>query len=97
MTRDDVTGFYAAHYGPADSALVLVGDFTEPEAHTLAERYFGKWAWQGHRQRSRSTPSPAAKSTHIVIIDKPGLRRQRSSPTASDYLSPRQICRPCRS
>ena len=43
ITRDDVTGFYAAHYGPADSALVLVGDITVPEAEKLAEEYFGKW------------------------------------------------------
>jgi zinc protease len=71
LTRDDVAGFYADHYGPADSALVLVGDVTEPEARKLAAQYFG--GWTGKASASIPVPpSPAPQATHVVIVDKPG-------------------------
>jgi zinc protease len=71
LTRDDVTGFYTAHYGPADSALVLVGDVTEAEARALANRYFGKWSGKA-AAAAPVPPQPAPQPTHIVIVDKPG-------------------------
>ena len=37
LTRDDVTGFYKSHYGPADSALLLAGDITPAEARHVAQ------------------------------------------------------------
>jgi zinc protease len=71
LTRGDLTGFYAGHYGPKDSALVLVGDVTEPEAKKLAEQYFGKWT--GNASAAINLPpAPAAPVTHVVIVDKPG-------------------------
>jgi zinc protease len=71
ITRDDITGFYAAHFGPADSALVLVGDVTVPQAKQLAEQYFGKWT--GGASTPVSVPAaPALPPTHVVIVDKPG-------------------------
>jgi zinc protease len=71
ITRDDVTGFYAAHYGPADSGLVLVGDVSLPEAKKLAEQYFGKWT--GTASAAAVIPAPPAPpTTHVVIVDKPG-------------------------
>jgi zinc protease len=71
ITRDDVTGFYASHYGPADSALVLVGDITVHQARKLAEEYFGKWT--GGDTSYRTVPAaPMLPPTHVVIVDKPG-------------------------
>jgi zinc protease len=71
ITRDDVTGFYAKHYGPADSALVLVGDVSSAEAKKLAEQYFGKWS--GTASAGITIPADAElPPTHVVIIDKPG-------------------------
>jgi zinc protease len=71
LTREDVAGFYAAHFGPADSALVLVGDLTLPESRKLAETYFGKWT--GTASAAVTIPAPPSPpSTHIVIVDKPG-------------------------
>jgi len=71
FTRADVTNFYKDHYGPKDSALVLVGDLTVADAHKLAEEYFGKWtstASSGAAIPAAPTPQP----THVVIVDKPG-------------------------
>ena len=71
LTREDVTSFYASHYGPADSALVLAGDVTVPEAKKLAEQYFGSWAGKASAPVALPPP-PAPQPTHIVIVDKPG-------------------------
>ncbi len=71
LTRDDVTSFYANHYGSADSALVLVGDVTPVEAKKLAEQYFG--GWTGKASAAVTLPSaPTPGATHVVIVDKPG-------------------------
>jgi zinc protease len=71
LTRGDVTGFYASHYGPADSALVLVGDVTLPEAKKLAAGYFGKWTGTASAAVTLP-PAPTPDPTHVVIVDKPG-------------------------
>ncbi len=71
LTRDDVTGFYKAHYGPADSALVLTGDVTPVEAKKLAEQYFGKWTGTAPAVTALPT-APSLGPTHVVIVDKPG-------------------------
>ena len=71
LTADDITGFYAEHYGPQDSALVLVGDVTRAEAEKLARQYFGKWTGKA-AAKAAIPPAPAAPPTHVVIVDKPG-------------------------
>ncbi len=71
LTRDDVTGFYAAHFGPADSALALAGDVSEAEAKRLAEKYFGTWS-SSASSGVTIPPAPPAPTRKIVIIDKPG-------------------------
>ena len=71
LTREDVAGFYAAHFGPADSALTLAGDLSEAEARRLAEKYFGSWS--GSAAAIGAVPPPPPPPTrHIVIVDKPG-------------------------
>ena len=71
ITRDDVTGFYAAHFGPSDSALVLTGDVTLAEAKKLAETYLG--GWSGTPLPPATMPAlPPPPPTHVVIVDKPG-------------------------
>jgi zinc protease len=71
LTPADISGFYADHYGPADSVLVLTGDITRAEAEKLAGKYFGSWT--GHAAAAPAAPPAAAPpSTRIVIVDKPG-------------------------
>lgn len=71
LTREDVTGFYAAHYGPSDSALLLAGDITPAEARTLAQQYFGGWSGTAIAGVTLP-PAPQPQATHIVVVDKPG-------------------------
>jgi zinc protease len=71
LSHEDVAGFYAKHYGPADSALVLVGDVTLVEAKKLTEEYFGKWTGEASAAITLP-PAPTPAPTHVVIVDKPG-------------------------
>jgi zinc protease len=71
ITPADINSFYADHYGPQDSALVLAGDLTRAQAEKLARQYFGQWT--AHSVTPAAIPAPPApQPTHVVIIDKPG-------------------------
>jgi zinc protease len=71
ITHDDVTAFYAAHFGPQNSALALAGDITEADAHRLAETYFDGWL-SAAKSSVAIPPPPAPPARKIVIVDKPG-------------------------
>ncbi len=71
LTPADLTGFYEAHFGPADSALSFAGDLTEAQAKAMAVKYFGSWSAPTAPAVTLPSP-PAAPTRHIVIIDKPG-------------------------
>jgi zinc protease len=71
LTAEEISGFYGAHYGPGDSALVLAGDITRADAEKLAKQYFGNWTGNAPAAPA-APPAPAPPSTHIVIVDKPG-------------------------
>jgi zinc protease len=71
LTATDVSSFYAEHYGPNNSVLVLAGDLTRADAERLAKQYFGSWS--SHTASAPSIPAaPTPPSTHVVIVDKPG-------------------------
>ncbi len=42
----DMTAFYAGHYGPRDSALVLAGDLTRAQAESVARQILWQVDWQ---------------------------------------------------
>jgi zinc protease len=93
LTAVDISGFYSDHYGPQNSALILVGDLTRVEAEKLARENFGKWV--SHSIAAAAIPAaPAQQPAHVVIVDKPGAPQTalfafgvgvpRSSPDADD-------------
>jgi zinc protease len=71
ITPADISAFYASHYGPGDSALLLAGDVTRAQAESLARQYFGKWRGKTEAEPA-IPPAPAPQPTHVVIVDKPG-------------------------
>jgi len=71
VTRDDLTSFYASHYGSADSALVFAGDVSLEEAKRLAEHYFGTWTGTASAEVSLP-PAPTPPTLRIALVDKPG-------------------------
>jgi zinc protease len=74
-TRDDVRGFHAARYAPADAALVVVGDVGGAAVLPLLEQAFGDWKPETPAGASVAAPPPPAPEItkrSIVLIDKPG-------------------------
>lgn len=72
-TDGDLKSFWAAHYQPTDSALVLSGDVTLTEAKRLAEKYFGSWKATGEAEStSTAVTTPAPPERKILLVDKPG-------------------------
>jgi zinc protease len=71
ITKDDISDFYASHFGPKDAALVFCGDITRVQAESLARQYFGKWT--GKAEAGTTVPAPPApQPARVVIVDKPG-------------------------
>jgi len=76
LSRDDVHAFWAAHYTPRTSTLVVVGDVDEAEGLRVAQLALGAWRPAGE---SSSGPRPAApgpdlpaRLTRAVhLVDKP--------------------------
>lgn len=67
-TRADLFGFWQQHYIPNNSALVLSGDLTEPEARALAEAHFGSWQ-AGPAPERRAAPAVGG-TARVVIVPK---------------------------
>lgn len=57
-SRDDLTAFHAAWYGPNQTTLIVVGDITVTEAAAEAERTLG--FWPGARIERVETTLPAS-------------------------------------
>lgn len=72
ITQSDLSSFWAGHYTPKDSALILAGDFSESEAKKMADKYFGAWTSSGEAVATHLPPAPSAPERKIVLVDKPG-------------------------
>jgi zinc protease len=70
LTREEVSGFYANHYGPRTSMLALAGDLTAADAGKLAQKVFGKWSSMARPQPVLAVPAETAR--RVLIIDRPG-------------------------
>jgi zinc protease len=72
ISQADMKAFWAAHYTPKDTALILAGDLTEAEARRWAEKYFGGWASTAAAEGSTMPAAPEAPTRKIILVDKPG-------------------------
>jgi zinc protease len=92
FTRGDLGEFYRAHYSPADSCLIVVGDVNLGEAEEVAEKVFSSW------KAPASTPIPVepvvCSDRKVYLIDRPGapqseVRLAMLAPdrSTSDYYS----------
>ena len=73
FTPDDLKAFYAAHYQPANSTLIVVGDVTPDGVLPLLESAFGKWKPASPAAPAAPATAPAQRTTReVFIIDKPG-------------------------
>jgi zinc protease len=70
ITPDDVRRFYAQHYLPNNTSLIVAGDINPDDVANLAEKSFADW------KRGPEPPAPklepkAFDSSRIYIIDRP--------------------------
>ena len=66
LTHDDVLNFYHAHYVPARTTLIIVGDLDHEAGATMAEETFGGWA--GSPGAPSAAPTRAAAPERRVQI-----------------------------
>jgi zinc protease len=70
ITLDDVRRFYAAHYLPNASSVVISGDIDAAEAIKLATQAFGDWKKSAEPARPVVSPQ-AIPESRIYLIDRP--------------------------
>lgn len=86
-TLDDVSGFFAQWYRPANARLVLCGPLTADEGFELAERYFGQIPALPKPERVFREVAPLAPSSRTVVRDVPysvSYLTWQTSPASAD-------------
>jgi zinc protease len=71
ITRDQLVSFYEKHYVPAESLLVVVGDFVAAEMREQIENVFGGWK-APKAAHPESAPPPHHSGRHVYLVDLPG-------------------------
>ena len=72
ITREDLARFHAAHYGPNNTTLVLVGDVTPAQAAKLVEKVFGGWKKLGNPPPFQVPAAAAPTSVSRLVVARPG-------------------------
>lgn len=72
LTREDVTGWHARMYSPANTTLLLVGDVSFDDAVGLATRLFGDWSVSDPGVTLPPNPTRAGAGTRVILVDRPG-------------------------
>jgi zinc protease len=71
ITRDQLVEYYEKHYVPAESLLVVVGDFVAAEMLEQIEKVFG--AWKAPKPAPlESAPPPHHLGRHVYLVHLPG-------------------------
>ncbi len=70
ITLDDARRFYATHFIPNNSSVVVAGDITPSDAVKLVERDFASWKKAAEPPRPTVTPQKI-EGSRVYIIDRP--------------------------
>lgn len=70
ITAEDVRRFYAAHFVPNNSSIVIGGDVDADKALDAAERLFGDWP-QGALPPGPTVAPQQFSASRIYLIDRP--------------------------
>ena len=77
FTAEDLKGFHAAQYQPANAALLVVGDVTPDAILPLLEQAFGSWKRSGPAATATVAEPPQLRARKVVIVDKPGAAQSQ--------------------
>ena len=72
ITRDDVLGWHARMYAPANTTILFVGDIALNDAVALVTRLFGDWSVAAPAITLPANPLQSAGSTRVILVDRPG-------------------------
>jgi zinc protease len=72
ITRDDVVSFYRNYFQPGRAVITVVGDVKPDEVKAAIEKELAAWPRGGSVPSFDYPAAPAAKSSTIYVIDKPG-------------------------
>src|SRR5512134_566189 len=67
MTRDQLYGFYRAHYGPGNVTLIVAGDVAPAEVMAKARRVLGAWRHPVQPKVAAPVESPPAEIRRVVV------------------------------
>lgn len=70
ITLDDVRRFYAAHYAPNESSIVITGDVEPDRVIADVMKLFSDWERADVPPRPQITPKPS-EASKIYLIDRP--------------------------
>jgi zinc protease len=71
FTRDQLAEFYRVHYVPAESLLIVVGDFAADAMLAQIEKVFG--SWKAPKPETPASPAPPRQSGRRVhLVHVPG-------------------------
>ena len=94
ITREDVRGSFAGHYGPNRATLLVAGDVSRSDLEPLLERVFGSWRPVPRAPR-RAAPAPAgiAHGLRLLLADRPGAAQTvvRFLVPAPPYATPDRL------
>jgi len=71
LTLEKCKEYYSTYFKPNISYLIIVGDITQSEAKTQAEKYFGNWQNGKVDKKEYSIPSIPSK-TQVAFVEKVG-------------------------
>jgi len=69
LTNDEIKSFYKNNFLPGNSSLIIIGNLTQEEIHTLASKYFAEWQNKIHTPKLKVRFNKTEKQ--IILIDKP--------------------------
>jgi zinc protease len=72
ITRDDLVSFYKEYFRPGRAVITVVGDVKPDEAKQTIEKALAGWQAGGSMPSFTYPAAPAAKTTTIYLVDKPG-------------------------
>ncbi len=76
LKADDLAPWWSAHARPDQATLIFAGDIDADRAVELAEKAFHDWKATGTKPDDSPPALPAANSTHIYLVDHPGVQSQ---------------------
>jgi zinc protease len=72
ITRADLVAFHKSYFQPGRAVITVVGDVKADDMKRVFDKELAGWPAGGSRPTFNYPAPPAAKSTTIYLIDKPG-------------------------